>query len=83
MKVENYVFLSKEGKHENISLQMAVRYGVGLFHNGGRDCNSFELCKWAIPAPLWIKTSIDSELVAKARKAHLHLCVFLLDEWAS
>ena len=45
MKVENYVFLSKEGKHENISLKMAVRYGVGLFLNGGRDCNSFELCK--------------------------------------
>ena len=45
MKVENYVFLSKEGKHENVSLKMAIRYGEGFFHNGGRDFDSFELCK--------------------------------------
>ena len=45
MKVENYVFLSKEGKHENVSLKMAIRYGEGFFHNGGRDSDSFELCK--------------------------------------
>ena len=45
MKVENYVFLSKEGKHENVSLEMAIRYGEGFFHNGGRDSDSFELCK--------------------------------------
>ena len=80
MKVENYVFLSKEGKHENVSLKMAIRYGEGFFHNGGRDFDSFELCKQAILAPLLIKTSIDSELVAKVRKAHLHLYALLLDE---
>ena len=45
MKVESYVFLSKEGKHENISLKVTIHYGVGLFHNGGRDCDSFKLCK--------------------------------------
>ena len=45
MKVENYVFLIKEEKHENVSLMMAIRHGEGFFHNGGRDCNLFELCK--------------------------------------
>ena len=45
MKVENYVFLGKKGKHENVLLKMAIRYGEGFFHNGGRDSDSFELCK--------------------------------------
>ena len=45
MKVENYVFLSKGGKHENVPLKMAIRYSKGFFHNGGRDSDSFELCK--------------------------------------
>ena len=45
MKVENYVFLSKEGMHENVSLMMAIRHGEGFFHNGGCDSDSFELCK--------------------------------------
>ena len=45
MKVENYVFLIKEGKHKNISLKVTMHYGVGLFHDGGRDCDSFNLCK--------------------------------------
>ena len=46
MKVESYVFLSKEGKHENISLKVTIHCGVGLFHNGGRDCDSFKLGKY-------------------------------------
>ena len=45
MKVENYMFLSKEGKHESVSPKMAIRYDEVFFHNGGRDSNSFELCK--------------------------------------
>ena len=45
MKVENCVFLSKEEKHENVSLMMAIRHGEGFFHNGGRDSDSFDLCK--------------------------------------